>query len=149
MKQSNRIAQAKSELWESAYKLSILTRFNVIAFNSAVQTWQTVPLVATWRNRAMLRRYLPSVNAAGMTNTFEALQRGLDLYGAETVFLLTDGMPTVGITNTNTIIENITWTNHLKAKPLSIHTIAFFLPEGAAFLKLLAERNSGSSRVIK
>ena len=133
MEERDRMKRAQDALWTSVKDLSILTRFNLVIFNSDVKTWQPVSLVATWRNRAVLQEYLFRVRAKGTTNTHDALEEAVDLYGTETIFMLTDGIPTVGVKNMNTIIRRITQRNQLKSNPVTIHTVAFNVPDGVAF----------------
>ena len=149
MRKRKRMDLAKDELWDSVHDLSVLTRFNIVFFDSIIKAWRDVPLVATWRNKALLRDYLPRVSPNGATNTYAALTKGIDLYGVETLFLLTDGMPTEGKTSTPVIIELITYANKLKKVMRNIHTIAFHLPEGAAFLKELSDQNGGTNRLVE
>jgi Mg-chelatase subunit ChlD len=149
MAKAGRLGSASRELWRSAKDLAIGTHVNIITFADRVTVWQPVPLRATWRSKGMIKRYLATLGPRGSTNTSGALGRCLDLWGIETAFLLTDGMPTVGIKEPKGIIEHISYRNHLREEPVRLHTIAFHLPAGAAFLKELAQRNKGTSRLIQ
>jgi hypothetical protein len=57
------------------------------------------------------------------------------------VFLLTDGLPTVGLTDTDKILEAVAAANrYLKVR---IHTVFTGTGTGSEFLRKLAEQNDG------
>lgn len=50
-------------------------------------------------------------------------------YDADEIYLLSDGEPTDGITETRTIIYDVEQWNKKKKKPIRINTIAFLMGE--------------------
>ena len=96
---SKRMESARDELKRIIMQLDQTTMFNIILFETAIRRWSTGALVfATRSNKGMACRFLDQqCKATGGTNTVEAMEEALEkvalVKGAETVFLLTDGMP--------------------------------------------------------
>ncbi|MBI1853238.1 MAG: HEAT repeat domain-containing protein [Planctomycetes bacterium] len=142
---------AREELINMVAGLQPYAKFNIITFNSEVQRWEKSLVSATLdnKNRAIkfLARLRPESLVAvgnsrvaggtpGQTNTFGALEAAFDITSdkdlekpsfkteADTLFLLSDGNPTVGkIVEPQAFLDWVQMVNK-KAK-LVIHTISF------------------------
>ncbi len=140
--------------------------FNIITFNSCVDTWKSraeeVNPGLAYRGTKALRdealRYTLQLGAEGLTDINDALKTALDLIKnvqqaaqfPDTVhpmiIFLTDGMPTIGVTNINQIVANVNEAN--KELDIPIYGLAF--GEGADFdlLKKLSLANNAFARRI-
>lgn len=123
------------------------TRFNVVAFATAADVWSEGPVRATWRNKARLRDWIEEWHANGWTNAGAALALGLEQPGVDTLFFLTDGLPTVGETDPERLLEQVRLAQLGLHERVRVHTIAFFLPQAEAFLSRLAATNNGHYRL--
>ncbi len=117
--------------------------FNVVLFGSAVEPWREELAPASPENVedavALLRRTTPN----GGTNLYDALARALQMEDVQTIFVLTDGMPSAGRrTAPGDILMGIAQLN--RDRGARIHTIAAG-SAGAGFLKTLAESNGGEA----
>ena len=86
----------RRDLGETVARLSGDTRFNVVLFGTKVRAWQPRPVPAGASARARLRRFLESVEPAGWTNLYDAVERALGDADVHTLYVLTDGAPSVG-----------------------------------------------------
>ena len=157
---------AREELIQLVAALPAHAKFNIITFNASVDTWKRglVPADEGSRNAAIrwLAKLTPASvvpvgnSGAGRTNTFEAMNAAFGLMtggtaekatfktDADTMFLLTDGNPTVGaVTEPKLLIEHVAEINR-KAK-MVIHTIGFGA-SNQALMQALA-RDSGGQYV--
>jgi Ca-activated chloride channel family protein len=89
-------------------------RFNVIRFSSDTTNFRPSVVPATAENRAAARQFVEEFKAVGGTGIDDALQAGLsslpkpeDRRGrAPFLIFMTDGLPTVGITDVDRILSN-------------------------------------------
>ena len=145
----NRMDLARRELWNSVSSLEHDTGFNLILFSTEVILCSKAPLRANWRNKARLKNYLDKVSPAGNTNISLALFSALDQYDVETIFFLTDGLPTEGILIPKEIVKQTTETNMDRRRPARIFTIALNIPEAAKLLSNLADWNEGEYKLVQ
>lgn len=89
------LEQARAALLEAIDRLAPEDHFNLIQFNSAVESLFDLARPATAASRALARRYIEGMNADGGTEMRPAMLRALDEPGAEgrlrQVVFLTDG----------------------------------------------------------
>jgi len=108
--------------------------------------------------QANITAAIASVNtyrADGGTNIYAVLQAAWAIPGVDTIYLLTDGSPSVGITDVNRIIADLkTW----NAKtPIKVNTIAFLMgtekwddkPASRRLMSAIAEATNGIYRAIE
>ncbi|MDB4928576.1 MAG: Inter-alpha-trypsin inhibitor domain protein, partial [Myxococcaceae bacterium] len=120
--------------------------FNVLRFSTDVETFSESSINASPENRARALRFIDGFEASGGTAIAPALTQALDVpvrRGApRTIVFLTDGMPTVGETNTTAIIRAAAERNAGRAQ-----IFAFGLGDdvNTTFLDLLAQQNRGSA----
>jgi hypothetical protein len=159
---------AREELINLVQSLPGYARFNIITFNSKVQTWQNGLVPADDSNKNAAVKYLARLTVAsvvqagadapGRTNTFDALnaafgtmkgsEAGKNTYktDADTMFLLSDGMPTCGrITEPQTLLDYVATVNR-RAK-MVIHCVAFG-SSNKALMETMAMQNGGVYRKI-
>ncbi|MCZ6785546.1 MAG: VWA domain-containing protein [Planctomycetota bacterium] len=153
-KRAPRIERAKKELYQAMAALRDEAQFAIVVYNSEVGVWKRGRMMpAVIKNKQAGRKFVEKLQPAGSTNIFDALNKSLDIArspvgkrdknpSADTIFFLTDGVPTHGkIVDPLQIIEEITARNKLLG--VTIHTIGVSKDQNAGFLLNLAKRNGG------
>jgi Ca-activated chloride channel family protein len=107
-----KIEQARKSLLYCLNSLHAQDRFDLITFNESPDILLRHLEPATEANLDRARRFVDNIEAAGGTNIDEALRAALDLLRDEEgtqkmVVFLTDGLPTVGETDINTILSHV------------------------------------------
>lgn len=130
--------------------------FNILLFDDRLEEWRSLPARAKPEEVKDAKGYVKErLEARGATDIHRALTRGLTvLLGdqkqrscdvANMIIFLTDGDPTAGVTNTNTIISDVTQLNNGRA---SIFSLGFGFTMNFEFLSALSENNAGFARHI-
>ncbi len=107
-----KIEQARKSLLYCLDSLHKEDRFDVITFNESPDLLNHELQPATTENVAKAKRFVENIEAAGGTNIDEALHAALSLMRSETrpqkmIVFLTDGLPTVGETDTKVILKHV------------------------------------------
>lgn len=107
-----KIEQARKSLLYCLNSLHKNDRFDVITFNESPDTLTRTLVPASEANLEKARQFVQNIEASGGTNIDEALHAALTLLkndeGQEKmVVFLTDGLPTVGETNIETILQHV------------------------------------------
>ncbi|MBN1442116.1 MAG: HEAT repeat domain-containing protein [Planctomycetes bacterium] len=142
---ARKIDVLKKELTKVIRKLPPDTFINILTFDATYRAWQKQlqPLAGPGRARAL--KYVEDIKTGFGTNVFDTLEFALQDKRVDTIYLLTDGLPTRGrITNPDAIVEEIRKQNRLRA--VTIHCIAF--GEESDLLKRLAADNGGEYRFV-
>ncbi len=88
-----------------------IDRINVVRFASAVDAFAPAPVDVSEESRARLREFLRSTVAGGSTALGDALEfasrQPVDPNRVTTLVLLTDGRPTVGVTDATELIQAV------------------------------------------
>ena len=135
----------KKELTRLLKKLPADTALNIITFDATYRSWQKVLQPLRGRGRAKALAYVARIATGSGTNVFDTLEFALKDKRVDTIYLLTDGLPTRGrITAPAAILEEIDVLN--RARGVTIHTIAFGAESD--LLMQLAERNGGQYRFV-
>lgn len=114
-----KIEQAKGALTYCLSHLNANDRFNVVMFNEDASWFKPNMVSATKANIQNATAMVDNLDARGGTNIDKALRSALQQFpagltanqGKPYVIFLTDGVPTVGITDTNAILKNMKLTN--------------------------------------
>jgi Ca-activated chloride channel family protein len=118
--QGKKIEQAKAALRFALGKLRSQDTFNVITFSDNVETFSPEPIAATPDNKQRADAFVEGIAADGGTNINEALLTGLKQFpersSGNTLLFFTDGLPTVGVRNQATILDNAIQENAKKAR---------------------------------
>lgn len=146
----DKIAQVKSVFTKVISDLPPDDHFNVIFFDTTVQTFSNTLMEANMKNKTDATNFVNGLEASGSTNINQALLDSIVMFDNSSkrvpiIIFLTDGEPTAGITSPYVIRNNIKEAN--KAK-VSIFTIAFGIEDEANydFLKALSLENYGKSQ---
>ena len=167
-----RLQRAKQQTLKTIRKLSKKSRFNVITFNSRVDSWQKRVVPATHGNFRKVKKFVKGFQAVQFTHTLDALESAFRDPGVDTIVLLSDGSPfKSGMRDSaeadgyaKEILKRVKDLN--VARKLTIHTFGFegsgTYPRGtpyagqssgggggaSKFLKRLAKRNNGVYKSI-
>jgi len=124
--------------------------FNIIRFSSDVDLLSDAPLSASSSNVERAKEFVQGMRALGGTAISDALARALEQPDEEGVphiiVFLTDGMPTVGQTDTDRIVRDVKDGNGHRAR-----IFGFGLGEdvNANFLDAISQENRGSSEYAR
>ncbi len=169
-----KIEQARKSLLFCLGKLRPEDHFDVITFNESpdVLTHGLVP--ATADNLTKAQHFVENIEASGGTNIDDALRAAVDLLKDEPgktrmIVFLTDGLPTVGETDINTILSHFKQRNGLMekndalpllkpaalrdrqatARPARIFCFGLGYDVNVPFLDRLADLGGGDSDYVK
>ena len=101
-----KIEQAKKALSFCVSKLRAKDRFGLITFSTDTDALAKELLPATDANKKKAADFIGKLEATGGTDINSALEQALKLE-PNTVIFLTDGKPTVGVTDHNRIVANV------------------------------------------
>ncbi|NOY80881.1 MAG: VWA domain-containing protein [Kiritimatiellaeota bacterium] len=111
MSRDNKIGQAKDALLYCVANLRKTDRFNIVRFSTDVDSFRKKLAPATASNIEAARQYIRGFPARGGTDINSALLRALSMKtdGPRpfVVVFLTDGLPTVGTTAPQRILDNV------------------------------------------
>ncbi len=144
-----KIEQAKGALAFCLNSLNPDDRFNVIDFDDQVRSFKERPLQATRENVRDAKGFVEACEADGGTNINEALLTGVDQIDSENktsfVIFLTDGLPTVGVTDIKNILQNVKDDN---TGGVRIFVFGVGYDVNAHFLDKLAQDNHATSDYV-
>jgi Ca-activated chloride channel family protein len=106
-----KIEQAKQALEFCVEKLNRNDEFNIIDFSTGVRKFKPSPVLASQEEVRSALQYINKLEAVGGTDINSALQESLKQtsigkYPLSMIIFLTDGLPTVGVTDGKKITEN-------------------------------------------
>ncbi|MCI0588740.1 MAG: VWA domain-containing protein [Planctomycetes bacterium] len=105
-----KIEQAKGAFRQALGRLRPGDRFNLIRFSSEAEAFREAPVEASPENLEAARAWVGRIEARGGTNIDEGLARALQAGRSEgrvpLLFFVTDGLPTVGVTDEKAILAN-------------------------------------------
>jgi Ca-activated chloride channel family protein len=146
----NKINQAKDGLKFCLNSLNAQDRFAVIIFSDTIRMLNEKLILASKDEVNKATSFIDTINANGGTNINEALLQGIKLFdnSGRTSFLvfLTDGLPTVGITNKETIIKNAKEANN---QGIRIFTFGVGYDVNTHLLDTLAQKHGGTATYVE
>ena len=143
----NRLTRAKLELIKVIRELPEETEFALMFYETNVRFWRKELVLANQENKLEAIAFVRRLGFGDRTNTYGALRGSLTFDDdLETVFMLTDGKPTIGATvQPAKILEDILGRNRFRN--LNYNTIGIAVnPATEAFLKQLAVGSGGEYR---
>lgn len=137
-----RIDVARQEVIAAIKNLEAGTLFNIYAFSNGVEKWREESAgTADEASRKAAIEWVERLGASGGTNIYDSLQLAFEDKDVDTIYLMSDGEPSVGQEiDPHRIREDVAyWNSHRKIK---IHTVAV----GGTFeiLEWLAEDSGGT-----
>ncbi|MFT5288468.1 MAG: HEAT repeat protein/Mg-chelatase subunit ChlD [Planctomycetota bacterium] len=137
---ATRLAVAKEELARVVEALDRASLFNLIVFSGGVSSWRKSITVFDEEALEDARVYVSRLGAGGGTNLFGALELAFQDAEVDTIFVLSDGEPTVGsVTDPGGIRSRVAAWN--KNRNVVIHTVA--VGGSLKVLEWLAEDSGG------
>ena len=146
---------AKWQLKIALENLSDRSYFNIIGFSRDVVPFKKSLVKSQKRNLEKAFKFIDGLEVGGETNIYGALQAAFQDPEMDTIYLLSDGAPTVGEIDAPSMIRDMVsgWNRDRMA---IIMSIGFFPGEVAAedkeearrFLQLLATENDGDYKEI-
>jgi hypothetical protein len=138
----SKIEIAKAELVKCIQGLEPTAFFNIITFSSDVKRWFEGRLAAASpKNLDEAKAYVEKLLPFGGTNTYDALKEAFKDPDVDTIFLMSDGEPTVG-----QVIDPLIMREHVKQwnehRDITINTIA--VAGHFQILEWLAEDSGGT-----
>jgi hypothetical protein len=151
-----RIDLAHKQLFKAIQGLSKDTLFNVAVFSGAVIAWQKEEVRATKENTAAAIEWIKGMLPRGGTGSYDALDFGIQKTKADTIFFLSDGLPSAGrYDEPEMILAEVKKSNRFRR--VCINTVALIVgkspiekalkyedpDEMAEFMSRVAEENFG------
>lgn len=140
------VEEAKRQLKNAYHALKNDESFNVIVYSDSIQSWQPGLMYANNENKQKADMWLQDIKSGGATNIYSALQKAFDVAyqktKAETIYFLSDGLPTSGPEQDPVrILAAVKKWN--QDKKITIHTIGLGPHQDEFFLSRLAQDNQG------
>ena len=147
-----KIEKARAALLYGVRILRPQDRFNIISFAGEERLMEVGMIYADQKGTARGEAFVKELKAVGGTNINQSLLTALGQFAdvdrerAKIVVFLTDGLPTVGITNTERIVENVRGA----AKPgVRLFTFGVGYDVNTVLLDKLAAENGGVADYIE
>ena len=143
----SRLTRAKLELIKVIRELPEDTEFALMFYETGVRLWRNELVLASESNKLEAIAFIRRLGYGDRTNTYGALRESLAFDNdLESVFMLTDGRPTIGATvEPAKILADILGRNRFRH--LNFNTIGIAVnPNTEAFLKQLADGSGGEYR---
>ncbi len=135
-----RLDVLKEQLNELIDRMLPGSRSNFLVFRSEVESWKSKLIEMNERERTAAREFVVGLRARGNTNLFGGLEMALGDMEVDTIYVLSDGVPSVGaIVDLVLIRREIAWRNNLSR--VRIHCIS--VGEESQLLQWLAEDSGG------
>jgi hypothetical protein len=142
-----RLERAKAELTRAILELPGEAEFAIVFYHTSVRFWQNELVPATEENKREAVDFIRRLGYGDKTNTYGALRFALEFDDElESVFLLTDGKPTIGeIIAKPAIVTDILHRNRFRH--LNFNTIGIAVDGSTrGFLETLAKESDGEFR---
>lgn len=151
MQSSDKIGQARKALEFCVSKLNNQDNFNIVDFSTAIRKFKPSPVSGGSDEIQSALKYIKNLDAIGGTNINDALIEAMkQLSQAKNpinmIVFLTDGQPTVGITDKQGIIKNVYSSNKSNAR-IFIFGVGYDV--NTRLLDELANGNHGFSSYVK
>jgi len=145
--EGDKLRQAKEALTYILAHLNPEDRFNIIAFSTGLR--QYAEGVRPASEAAEAREFVRRLEASGGTDINRALLEAMSQVDRErttVLIFLTDGLPTVGVTNVDDILRNVA-----QAAPSNVRLFAFGVgyDVNTALLDTLAQEHHGASAYVR
>lgn len=148
--QGEKIVQARSAVRFIADNLNPQDNFNIIFYNDTVDSlWETLKPYTTENKKEALRK-IERAEADGSTDINSALTKALsqikDSSRPNYIIFLTDGLPTAGVTDLNTIAQNVKKSNLHRSR---IFVFGVGYDVNAVLLDRLGTENYGFAEYVR
>ncbi|MFQ5906475.1 MAG: VIT domain-containing protein, partial [bacterium] len=145
-----KIEQARSSLLFCLNSLNEGDRFGFVTFNDAVSEFSSGLLPASRKNLEDARKFVNGLTANGGTDINSAMASGLDMFDSvsrpKMLLFLTDGLPTVGVTDADEIVRGAAERN---SRTVRTFTFGVGYDVNTRLLDRLANENRGASEYVR
>ncbi len=145
-----KLNQALIGLRAAIQQLDEEDRFNIISFRDRVSYFQSQPVPATSVNKSRALASTQNLRAYGKTDVFASLEALLTVPSPPErpllALLVTDGVPTMGVTDSGEILQKFT---ELNKGEVSMFAVGGGQRANRLLLDFLSYRNRGESRVTE
>ncbi len=144
---ASQLKSSKSMVLSALERLRESDKFNVISFNSKVRKYSGKFVNATTENKSGVPVFLDEIEVGGGSDLSNSVLNALEFFNSRkrsgAIILFTDGRPTVGVTNVDSLNESIKKLNKFKSR-------IFMISVGDAPNMLMMEKLSSQTggRVI-
>lgn len=125
-------------------------RFSLVDFDDGVSVFSSALVPASSSNKEKALQFIEKIEDAGGTNINQALLKALQLIQEverpKYILFLTDGLPTVGVTGTAQILQNVSQANKHQAR-LMVFGVGYDV--NTSLLDRMSLENKGSSVYIR
>ena len=150
MQDDNKIVQAIKALKFGVGGLNRDDRFNIIHFSTEPNLMAEALVPADEANKKKANQFIETIEAKGGTNINDTLLKAIELFGQsrrpQMLVFLTDGRPTVGVTNVEEIMKNV---SRSIDKQTRLFTFGVGYDVNTLLLDALAQSHRGASDYIK
>jgi len=150
MRADNKLKQAKDALTFCLRSLNDGDRFGLVVFSSGVERYADTLLAYNDAEKEKAVSYVNRIEVNGGTNINDALVSALGLFAPgdrlKMVVFLTDGLPTVGVQDVNTIVKNVGAANKSSVR---LFNFGVGYDVNTTLLDKLARENRGDSDYLK
>lgn len=124
-------------------------RFNIVSFNTDTEKFKPALVLADDQNKKAALEYIDGLEPHGGTNIGDALRSGLALLDQPSdkpayLVMLTDGQPTVGLTNINELIKTVN-----PKRDIRLFDFGIGYDVNTKLLNKLAEGHHGTSQYVE
>ena len=124
MNEAGKIDKAKAALIQCLGALGPDDKFTILTFETGTDAFPASPAAATEENLAAARNYVEKIRARGGTNFHKAMMQALEQSGGDDelhqIVVMTDGLPTVGVTDPDQILRAIKSKNNSDLRIFSL-----------------------------
>ncbi len=148
----DKIDQARSALKFCVSNLNREDRFNIISFSHEATTFRDTLVPVTTENVTEARKFAGELRGVGGTNINDALLAAIqaapdgDSDRPYLVVFLTDGQPTVSVTDPDEILKNVARSNEGRIR---LYVFGVGYDVNTRLLDLLAEQNRGTRDYVE
>jgi len=150
MAEEGKMEKARAAMLFGVKTLRADDRFNVISFAGEEHLMESALIQADERGRARGVQFIQKLQPTGGTNINGSLQAGLKQFDSsdrpKMLIFMTDGLPTVGVTNPQNIIENA---RAAKMGNTRLFTFGVGYDVNTALLDKLASENGGVADYVE
>jgi Ca-activated chloride channel homolog len=150
----SKIEQAKNAADFIVNNLNMGDKFNIVDFSDNISSFRSSHVDFNEENKNAALAYISTLNADGLTNISGAFDTAIPQFinsndsTANIIIFLTDGLPTAGITETNSLLDHIH--NLVVQAETGVTIFAFGIGNDVnkQLLTLLASQNKGLSQFL-
>ena len=150
MNEEGKMEKARSALLFGVKSLRDTDRFNIVSFAGEERLMESGMIQADAAGRARGEAFVNKLKATGGTNINDALRAGFRQFSEserpKMLVFMTDGLPTVGETNIQRIIQNA---HAVRVRGVRLFTFGVGYDVNTALLDKLAAENSGVADYVE